>query len=79
MPGGRIEAEDMNRPLHIFVQLLTIVGLLVAVLLCAFGFLACFEVDSPMRRLPWLCLYLSGLLLASFSILRMVRRMLESV
>jgi len=69
----------MNQPLNIFVQLLTIAGLLVAVLFCAFGLLASFEIDSPMARVPWQLLYLSGLLLSSFSILRMVRRMLESV
>jgi hypothetical protein len=69
----------MNQPLNIFVQLLTIVGLLVAVLFCAFGLLASLEIDSPMARVPWQLLYVSGLLLSSFSILRMVRRMLESV
>jgi len=69
----------MNQPLNIFVQLLTIVGLLVAVLFCAFGLLACLEITSPTARLLWQLLYVSGLLLSSFSILRMVRRMLESV
>jgi O-antigen/teichoic acid export membrane protein len=69
----------MNQPLNILVQLLTIVGLLVVVLFCAFGFLACFEIDSPLARLPWQLLYLSGLLVSSFSIIRTVRRMLESV
>ena len=69
----------MNRSLNIFAQLLTIVGLLVAVLFCAFGFLACFELEAPLARLPWQLLYISGLLLASFGVLRMVRRMLESV
>ena len=75
----RIQRGDMNQPLNIFVQLLTIVGLLVVVLFCAFGFLACFELDSTLARLPWQFLYLGGLLLSSFSIIRKVRRMLESV
>jgi hypothetical protein len=69
----------MNQPLNIFVQLLTIVGLLIVVLFCAFGFLACFELDSSLARSSWQLLYLSGLLLSSFSIIRTVRRMLESI
>jgi O-antigen/teichoic acid export membrane protein len=69
----------MNQPLNIFVQLLTIVGLLLVVLFCAFGFLACFELNSPLARLPWQLLYLGGLVLSSLTILRKVRRVLESV
>jgi hypothetical protein len=69
----------MNQPLTIFVQLLTIVGLLMAVLFCAFGLLASLELDSPATRIPWQLLYLIGLLGASFTILRVLRRMLQSI
>jgi hypothetical protein len=69
----------MNRPLNILLRLLTIAGLLLVVLFCAFGFLSSFEHSSLTARLPWQLLYGGGGVLASFGILRTLRRVLESV
>jgi hypothetical protein len=69
----------MNQPIQILLRLLLIAALLMVVLFCAFGFLASFELAAPLARLPWQMLYGGGGVVASFSILRLVRSMLDPV
>ena len=69
----------MNQPIHILLRLLLIAVLLLVVLACAIGFLASFEYNTALARLPYQLLYGGGGVAASFGILRTVRTMLGPV